>query len=288
MKTNDILRFLSLAAIWGGSFIFMRVLAPILGPVATACLRVLIAGSALSIYFRLIKFEVGWKKYGKHYLIIGVVNSAIPFLLYAFAAMHIPASLSVIMNSSSPLFGALFAALWLGDSLTPQKIMGLLLGISGVTLVAIKEAIVMGNLGILATLACLGAAMCYGLAGVYIKKFTPFLKPLAIAGASQLAAGLVLVPFLVIAPVRGTIDTPIVINMLGLSLLCSALAYVLFYKLVADVGPAKALTVTFLMPVFGLIWGVLFLQEKITLQMIFGCAFIITGTTLVLFKRKTS
>ena len=166
--------------------------------------------------------------------------------------------------------------------------MGLLLGISGVTLVAIKEAIVMGNLGILATLACLGAAMCYGLAGVYIKKFTPFLKPLAIAGASQLAAGLVLVPFLVIAPVRGTIDTPIVINMLGLSLLCSALAYVLFYKLVADVGPAKALTVTFLMPVFGLIWGVLFLQEKITLQMIFECAFIITGTTLVLFKRKTS
>lgn len=281
MKTNDIIRLLSLAAIWGGSFIFLKVLVPVLGPVTTACLRILIAGIVLSIYYKMISFDVEWKKHWKHYAVIGVVNSAIPFFLYAYAAQYIPASLSIILNSSTPLFGAIFAALWLSDRLTSKKIFGLILGISGVSLVAIKGALSLGEFGLWASLACVLAAACYGLAATYIKKFAPFLKPMAIAGASQLIGGLVLLPFALFTSVQGQIDLKIILSMLALAILCSGIAFVLYYRLVADVGPAKALTVTFLIPVFGLIWGTLFLQEVITTQMLLGCALIIGGTTLI-------
>lgn len=286
MKTNDLIRLLSLAAIWSGSFIFIKVLAPVLGPVVTACLRVLIAGAVLSLYFYIIKFDVQWRKYWKHYFIIGIVNSSIPFLLYAIAALHIPASLSVILNSSTPLFSAVFAALWLNDKLTPRKIAGLFLGMTGVTFVAVKEAITISDFGILAALACLGAAICYGLAGIYIKKYTPFLKPLAIAGASQLAAGLALVPFIFISPIIGEVNLSVILNMLALALLCSGVAYILYFRLIVDVGPVKAATVPMIMPAFGLVWGVIFLKEIITLQMLAGCFLIIGGLILVLFKKN--
>jgi drug/metabolite transporter (DMT)-like permease len=111
MQASDLLRLISLSAIWGGSFIFMRILAPVLGPVVTADLRVLIAGVALMVYFWVIEFDAEWKRFWKQYLVIGVINSGLPFLLYSFAAVHIPASYSVILNSSSPLFGAIFSAI---------------------------------------------------------------------------------------------------------------------------------------------------------------------------------
>ncbi|AZZ35475.1 hypothetical protein CIK05_01220 [Bdellovibrio sp. qaytius] len=288
MRTSDLIRLLSLAAIWSGSFIFIKVLAPVLGPVVTACLRVLIAGVVLSVYFYAIKFDVEWKKYWKHYFIIGVVNSSIPFLLYAVAALYIPASLSVILNSSTPLFSAIFAAIWLRDKLTPRKIVGLVLGMAGVSFVALKEAISISKFGMYAALACLGAAICYGLAGIYIKKFSPFLKPLAIAGASQLAAGLALVPFMFLNPIKGTVDFSIVLNMLALALLCSGVAYILYYRLIEDIGPVKAATVPMIMPAFGLLWGVIFLKETITLQMMIGCLFIMAGLILVLFKKNSA
>ena len=155
-------------------------------------------------------------------------------------------------------------------------------------LVAVKGAIFVSDYGILAALACIAAAACYGLAGVYIKKFAPFLKPLAIAGSSQLAAGIILIPFAFVSPIKGAVDTQVVLNVLGLSLLCSGIAYILYYRLISDVGPTKALTVTFLMPVFGLVWGGLFLQEVVNKQMITGCLFIVGGTTLVLFKSKAA
>src|SRR5262249_9975857 len=158
---------------------------------------------------------------------------------------------SVILNSSSPLFGAVFAAIWLNDTLTPQKISGLLLGIAGVGLVAVRGAVTVGEFGVWAAAACIGAAICYGLAGIFIKKFAPFLKPMAIAGASQLMAGIALLPLIPFSPIRGSVDSHIILNMLGLAILCSAIAYLLYYRLINDIGPARALTVTFLMPVFG-------------------------------------
>src|SRR5581483_5922473 len=135
MRPADYLRLLTLAAIWGGSFIFMRVLAPALGAFATADFRVLIGGVVLALYIRIIRVQPNWREHWRHYVVIGMLYSGLPFTLFAFAALHLPASYSAIINSLTPLFGALFAALWLNERLTPTKIAGLTLGVAGVTLV---------------------------------------------------------------------------------------------------------------------------------------------------------
>ncbi len=128
MRRSDVARLVSLAAIWGGSFIFIRVLAPALGPILTAASRVLIAGAVLVIYCRATGFSADLARYWRQYLVIGVVNSALPFVLYAFAALHIPASYSVILNSTTPLFTALLAVPLLGERLTWAKLAGLVAG----------------------------------------------------------------------------------------------------------------------------------------------------------------
>jgi drug/metabolite transporter (DMT)-like permease len=282
MKTADIVRLLALAAIWGGSFIFMRVLAPILGPVVTADLRVLIAGIALIIYFRLIKFDPEWRRFWVQYLLIGGINSALPFFLFSFAALHIPASLSVILNSTSPLFAAIFSAIWLGERLTPSKILGLVVGAAGVAFVVKIGVVPTDSMFVWAVAACTLAAVCYGVAATYIKKFAKGAKPMGIAGASQVMAGLLLIPAVPFAPIKGEVTLSVVGGVVVFALLCSAIAYLLYYRLIHDLGPTKALTVTFLMPVFGMIWGAMLLRETISLGMIAGTALIFVGTSLVL------
>ncbi len=284
MRLADLTRLILLAAIWGGSFIFMRVLAPVFGPILTADLRILLAGIVLVTYFSITRFSLNWKTAWKQYLIIGVLNSAIPFSLYSFSAQHIPASYSVILNASSPLFGAICSSIWLSEKLTAKKIIGLLFGTLGViTIAKIPPTEVTPMFG-WAILACLTAALCYALTGTYVKKFCSALRPKAIAGASQLLGGIVLLP---LAVKNGSniefLMTPfLLMNVLGLALLCSAIAYLLYYRLIADIGPTRALTVTFLMPAFGMIWGVLFLGEVVSISMILGTGMIILGTVFVL------
>jgi drug/metabolite transporter (DMT)-like permease len=282
MKTSDIVSLVVLAAIWGGSFIFMRVISPVFGPIITAMLRVLIAGVALAIYFRIIRFDMEFFKYWKQYLLIGGVNSAIPFFMYAFAALHIPASYSAILNSSAPLWSAILSVFWLGERLTWLRTLGLLVGASGVFLVVNIPPAEVDSWFLMSVLACLVATLCYGFSAVYIKKFGKSLKPRAIAGASQLMAAFVLIPAIPVFPMRGEVTPFIALNMLALAIICSAVAYLLYFRLIADIGPTKALTVTFLMPLFGILWGVLFLHEQLTLGMVGGMALILLGTGLVL------
>lgn len=290
MRISSIIQLIVLAAIWGGSFIFMRWLVPTFGPVITAAARVLIAGAALHLYFKAIAFDPDWRRHWKKYLIIGATNSGLPFFFFSFAALHIPASLSVILNSTSPFFGALFAALWLNERLTWGKIAGLIVGALGVTLVVKLGAVHTDAYFALAVAACIGATFCYGFSAAYVKKFGQDLKPVAIAGCSQTTAGLVLLLGIPFEPLRGDLSTPLVIGMIVFGLLCSAVAYLLYYRLIVDLGPTKALTVTFLMPAFGMIWGVIFLHETITLTMILGTLLILLGTglTLNLIRRRPS
>jgi drug/metabolite transporter (DMT)-like permease len=203
--------------------------------------------------------------------------------------LYLPAAMEAIFNSMSPMFGALFAALWLGEKLTLPKIAGLFLGIAGVVVMSS-----LGNLPAnletsLAILACLLAPMCYGLAGVYIKKRAAGVKPLAIAGGSQLLGGLALMPFLLVSPPPVSALGPrVVFLVVAFALLCSALAYVIYYKLIADVGPTRALTVTFLIPVFAMLWGVLLIGERVTASMAAGAVIILAGTFLVTAPRRKS
>lgn len=291
MRPIDIVRLLSLAAIWGSSFIFMRVLAPVLGPLLTADFRVLCAGAVLLLYYAFVKFNPHWKKNWKHYLIIGMLNAGIPFVLYCYAALHLPASYEAILNATTPLFGAVFSWLWLNEQMTTRKIVGISTAVLGVAIVVNLGATHVTQHFVYSVLCCLGATICYGLASVYIKKFASTVEPLGIAGCSQLMAGIALLPFSITQGIYGKIDAHIIFSMLGLAVMCSAVAFVLYYQLIADVGPTKTLTVAFLIPIFGIFWGILFLNEKINTQIILGTFLILIGTWFVLRKppdRKAS
>ena len=281
MRAGDLFRLLLLAAIWGGSFVFLRVLAPALGPILTADLRALIAWAALSLYLRAVGPDIQWRRFWKQYLIIGALNAALPFSLFAFAALHIPASYSAILNATSPLFGALFSALWIGEKITAPKVLGLVLGIAGVALVTRLAPGERDSMVVWSMIACLLAAVCYGSVSVYTKKFAAAVKPTAISAGSQLMAGLLLLPFVPFAPAPGPITLLVPVNMILFAVSCSAVAFLLYFRLIADIGPTKALTVTFLMPAFTMIWAAIFLSEGVTASMIFGCALILGGTGLV-------
>jgi drug/metabolite transporter (DMT)-like permease len=263
----------------------MRALAPVLGPVPIAAWRVAIAGVALIAWFRITGFDAELRRHWRAFLVIGLVNSALPFLLFAFAAVHIPASYSVILNTATPLFAAVLSAVWLDERLTAMRVAGLAAGAAGVALVTGAGPVAPDAMFGWAVAACLGAALCYALAGIYIKRRAGGAKPMAIAGWSQAFAGAALLPLTPFAPLPGTVTPGVVANVLALALLCSAFAYLLYFRLIADVGPTRAMTVTFLMPVFGMVWSVLFLQETVTLPMIAGCALIVSGIALVVRRR---
>ena len=282
MRGSDLTRLTALAIIWSLSFVFLRVLVPVLGPMWTAELRVLIAGAALVAWFAATHLDADVRRHWRAYLFIGVLNCALPFVLFAYAALHLPASYLVILNAAAPMFAALVAAVWLGDRLTALKVAGLALGAAGVTMVSRAGPVTPDATFALAVTASLGAALCYALAGVWIKRHGAHLKPVAIAGWSQLFASLVLLPVAAATPIPGALTALVVIDTLALALICSGIAYLLYYRLIADVGPTRAMTVTFLMPAFGMTWGVLFLDERVTPAMIAGAAMIVAGTAAVL------
>lgn len=285
MQVSAIFRLLLLAAIWGGSFVFLRIVTPVLGPIITADLRVLIAWAVLKIYLRIIGIDMAWRRFWKQYLVIGAFNAALPFFLFAFAALYIPASYSAILNATSPFFGAFFACVWLSEKITLLKSLGFVLGIAGVGLVTGVAPDAVDGLAKRAMAACLLAAASYGFVSVYAKRFAAATDPRAIAGGSQLMAGLLLLPFTPLAPPAGSVTLFIAVNMIVFALLSSGVAFLLYFRLIADIGPTKALTVTFLMPAFTMIWAGLFLNEKITAVMIVGGVLILAGTALVVVRK---
>ena len=286
IRGADIARLVVLAAIWGASFIFMRALAPVLGPVLTATSRVVIAGAALVAWFRVSGFDAQLRQHWRTYLVVGVVNSALPFLLFSFAAVYLPASYSAILNSATPLFAALLSAVWLDERMTAARGAGLAAGAAGVALVTGAGPVVPGAMFGVAVAACLCAALCYALAGTYIKRYAVGVKPMAIAGWSQVFAGAALLPLVPFAAPPGVPTLAVLGNVLGLALLCSAVAYLLYFRLIADIGPTRAMTVTYLLPLFAMVWSVLFLRETITLTMLAGCALVVGGTALVIRRPR--
>jgi drug/metabolite transporter (DMT)-like permease len=281
MRPIDALLLVTLSAIWGASFMFMRYLAPLLGPLATADARILVAGIVLVALFAALGFKLRWRERWRRYLAIGLLNSALPFSLFSFAALSLPASVEAVLNALSPCFGAVFGAIWLGERLGARKLLGLAVGIAGVCVVSGIGRGPEGSGTLLAALACVAATACYGLAGVYIKKRAKDIEPRAMAAGSQLLGGLFLLPALIPAPPTALLEPKTAAIALAFALLCSAVAYLIYYRLIADVGPTKALTVTFLIPVFSFLWGGLFLGERIDLVTLGGSSLVLLGTYLV-------
>lgn len=275
-------RLVALAAIWGASFLFIRITSPAVGPVLTADARMLIGGLTLAAYFGVIGFDAQWRRFWPHYLVVGILTSALPFLLYAYAALSLSAGLLAVINATSPMWGALLSAWLLRERLSVLVIAGLAIGVAGVALVTRPEA--GGSFAALPILAATGAAFCYGLAGTYMRRWAQDVPPRGMAVGTQLAGGALVVPLLALAPPAAMPSALVIGCLLALGLVCSAVAYVLYFRLVTDIGAAGALTVTYLIPAFGVAWGALFLGESVSLPMLGGAALILLGTFFVLRK----
>lgn len=272
--------FVLLAALWGSSFLFMRQAALEFGPVATAGLRVAIAGVILAPILVLTGHWRAFRAHAGRILLVGLINSGIPFLLFGFAVLSISTGLTSILNATVPLFGAVVAWLWLGDRPGRWRAVGLALGFLGVALLSWNKASFKpGGTG-WAVLACLAATICYAVAASYTKRYLMGIPPMATAAGSQFGATLGLaLPALWTWPAQ-PVSPSAWMAVAFVGVVCTALAYLLYFRLIESAGPAKTLTVTFLIPVFAIGYGALLLGEAITPWMI-GCgAVILAGVAL--------
>jgi drug/metabolite transporter (DMT)-like permease len=280
MNSANLLRLFVLAAIWGGSFLFMRIGAPVLGPAVLIEYRVLFAALFLFAVGLFLKKSLDLKAHWKHYLILGFFNSALPFVLFAFAARTLSASVLSVLNATAPMWGALLGAAWSRQRIGARTALGLVCGTAGVALLVGFDSVAARPGAGVAVTAALLAALSYSIASLYAKS-AKSVEPFANAHGSMWAAALFVVPVLPFFPQPGEPTLGVMGAVLALGVLCSGIAYLLYFRLIAEVGTTSALTVTFLNPVFGILWGALFLGEVVGWYTVVGSAIVLVGTALV-------
>ena len=259
--------FLLLSSAWGSSFLFMRMGALEFGAWSTAGLRVIFAALALlPLLLWRCDLQLVRRKAGP-LLAVGLLNTALPFTFYCYALQHISTGLTSILNASSPLFGALVAWVWLREAPSRWRVIGLLLGFLGIVLLSWHKVSLGGEQTALSVLACLGATLCYGIAASCTRLYLSDVPPLSITAASLAGAALALAPATLWFWPAQMPQLSAWGAVIALGLVCTAWAYVMFYRLIALAGPAKALTVTFVVPLFALLYGALLLGETVTLAM---------------------
>ena len=289
MSPTLIAEFVLLAALWGASFLFMHLGAAEFGALPTAGLRVSLAALFLLPVFLVKGVWASFRERAGKILLVGLLNSALPFMLFSYAVLHIATGLTAILNATVPLSGALVAWFWLKDKPDGSRILGLVIGFLGVALLVLgKSGFDMpfsggtGSAGstLIAMGACLLATLCYGLAASFTKRYLAGGQPLATAAGSQIGASLALaLPMIWSWPAQPVSQTAW-LAVAAVALLCTSVAYILFFHIIERAGPAKALTVTFLVPVFAMLYGAVFLNESITTWTL-GCGVVIlAGTAL--------
>ncbi|MEL6526314.1 MAG: DMT family transporter [Chloroflexota bacterium] len=280
-----------LGAIWGASFLFIRVAAPEFGPNMLMFVRVLVAGLVLIPIAPMMNKEAGGQSYRKllsrwrEFLIVGAFNAAIPFVLIAFSQLTITASLAAILNSVTPLCTALVAAVWIGEALTPQKIAGLVLGVVGVGVLVGGSPLDLNSAFLIAVAASIGAAICYGIGTVYASQHISGLPAIQASIGQLLGASVILsIPAATTVP-----DSPpsmaAILSLTALILVSTSFAYMLYFYLLKNVGPTRTASVTFLVPVFGTIWGIIFLNEPVSIGLFVGMGIILLSVGLVMGAR---
>ena len=284
MSRRDIADLLLLGALWGASFLFMRLGAGEFGPLALVFVRV--AGASLMLLPLLAWHgELGaLRQHWRPLAVVGLLNSALPFLLFMIAALVLGAGLMAVFNATSPIWAALIAAIWLGERLGPAPRLGLAIGVAGVVgLVWGRLDFKPGDHGIspaLGMAACVVATLSYGAAANYTRQRLAGVPSRAVAAGSQLSASLMLVLPAAFAwpavPPSATAWAAAAV----LALACTGLAYLLYFRLIASAGASKAISVTFLIPAFAMAWGWLFMDEQPTMGMLMATGVILLGTAL--------
>ena len=281
MRPRDFAGLALLGALWGASFLFIRVAVPALGPFLLVQLRVGLAAATLLLYVlaagRMPKIRSRWRSF----LVLGFFNAAVPFTLISAAEIHLTASLAAILNSTTVMFTAMVAAIWMGDTLTARKLIGIVLGIIGVTVLVGWDPTPLNGVVLLSVAAMLLASLSYALGATYVKASFSGIPPTGMAIGQLGAATALLLPLSAISIPEITPSPAVVLSMLGLALLSTAAAYLIYFRLIENVGPTSTVTVTLLVPVFGLLFGVLLLDEPFGPGTLAGLGIILASVVLI-------
>jgi drug/metabolite transporter (DMT)-like permease len=289
VNVKDLVIMVILAAVWGASFLFLRVAAPVVGPLAVAGCRVTLGAAVLLPLVLLRREGAALRAHVLPLSVAAMLACVLPFLGLSQAARTLPAGLMSILNATTPMWGALIGWLWAGERLAPVRALGLAMGLGGVSLLAADQGQLRAQGAHVAVVLTLASTLMYAIAVHFNKKYLSALSSLGnSAGTLAVAALLLLGPALYLGPqsvhadVLDWQDVPTLVwlALLGLSVLCTALAYLMFYQLIDRIGPSRALNVTFLIPVFGMLWGALLLQERISVLMMLSTGVIVAGTLL--------
>jgi drug/metabolite transporter (DMT)-like permease len=285
----DILRLLSLAAIWGASFLFMRIIAPVIGTIPTAFFRVSIAFVGLLVILALMRVDWNFRGKLKAVMVLGLINSGVPATFYSLAAQVLPAGYSAIFNATTPLMGVLIGGLFFREPLTAAKVSGVFLGLMGVAILTRAGPVAFDMQLLMGALACLLATTCYGFAGFLTRRWLDHqggLDSRLSALGSMFGATLFLLPLfgysVITHPPASWGGWSVWLSLLGLGLVCTALAYILYFRLLSSIGPVKSMTTTFLIPPFGVLWGALLLDEPLGMAHVYGGVLIAAALWLVL------
>ena len=281
MRPRDFAGLAMLGALWGASFLFIRVAVPALGPFLLVELRVGLAAAALLLCAlvagRVPKIRSRWRSF----LTLGFFNAAVPFSLISAAEIHLTASLAAILNSTTVMFTAIVAAIWMGDALTARKLVGIVLGIVGVTVLVGWDPTPLNAGVLLSVAAMLVASLSYALGATYAKRSFSGIPPIGMAIGQLTAATAFLLPFSVVSVPVLVPSLPVTLCMLALALLSTATAYLIYFRLIENVGPTSTVTVTLLVPVFGLLFGVLLLDEPFGVGTLAGLGIILFSAVLI-------
>ena len=280
MKTRDLIDLFVLGAIWGASFLFMRVAVPEFGAVPLIAARVGIAAIFLIVVLARRRGLDQLYRNAPRLTFLGAINSAIPFSLFAYAVLSVTAGFASVLNSTAPLFGALVAFIWLRERPAPARIAGLIVGFAGVLVLVWGRVSIADEGGGVAVLAGLSAAVLYGISANYVKRQMSHVDSLVIATGSLVAATVLLLPLAMIYWPETPPSRLAWVSAVLLGVICTGIAYILYFRLLSRIGPSKTLAVTYLIPAFGVLWGHLLLHEPITASMVVGCSVILAGTTL--------
>lgn len=290
MRLKDFGALVLLAAIWGSSYLFIRVAVDPLGPLVVATARASVGALCLIAYALATGRRSDVAPWSRRFAVLGFMNSAIPYGLIAFAELHLTASMAGILNATVPLFTAIVVALWDGERLPPAKIGGLVLGMVGVGILLGWNPAPVDAWLVVSVVAMLLASLAYGASNAYGKRALRGVSSLQAAIGQQSAAVAILLPFGAGTFAAGASDaTPsveVVLAILALGVLSTAFAYLIYFRLLATVGPVNTASVTFLIPIFGLLWSALFLDEAIHRSMVVGLAVILASVGLVTGMRS--
>lgn len=302
MRGRDLTDLLILAAVWGASFLFIRMAVGDFGPFALIELRVGLGALCLLPFVFIAGKLDELRRHWKVLLANGTFAAALPFTFYAYAAQVMGAGYLSVINASAPAWVAVVGWVWFRDRLPRLAVLGLVIGFSGIvvlvwdklfvnapsTALAVAPAVALavaspgGVSELLGTLAAMAAPICYGLAANHAKRYLSGIAPIVNAAGTNSGAALILAPFAIYTWPTQPVSFQAWSATILLAVLCTSMAYILFYRLLASVGPSKTVIVTFLVPVFGVFWGAFLLHEALTTQMLVGAAIILAGSALVI------